>query len=57
VAYVITKKCIVSEFCVPECPEDAITAGDLAYIIDPDSCTDCGDCTEICPVEACVPEE
>jgi ferredoxin len=43
--------------CLPECPEDAITAGDPVYIIDPLKCTDCGDCAEVCPTEACIPVE
>jgi ferredoxin len=43
--------------CLPECPEDAITAGDPVYIINPRLCTDCGDCAEVCPTEACIPVE
>jgi ferredoxin len=41
--------------CLPECPEGAITADDPKYIIDPDICDECGDCAEVCPVEACIP--
>jgi ferredoxin len=44
--------------CLPECPEEAITAADPKYIIAPDKCTDCGDCAEVCPTdptEACIP--
>jgi len=43
--------------CLPECPEDAITADDPKYIIDLQKCTDCGDCAEVCPTEACIPVE
>lgn len=56
-AYKITDDCILCDACVPECPEDAITAGDPKYIIDPIKCTDCGDCAEVCPTEACIPVE
>ncbi|MBN1821999.1 MAG: 4Fe-4S binding protein, partial [Prolixibacteraceae bacterium] len=38
-----------------ECPVDAISEGDI-YTIDPDLCTDCGSCSEVCPVEAISPE-
>jgi ferredoxin len=56
-AYEITDDCILCDACLPECPENAITAGDPKYIIDPDKCTDCGDCAEVCPTEACLPIE
>jgi len=56
-AYTITEECILCDACLPECPEDAITAGDPVYIIDPEKCTDCGDCAEVCPTEACIPLE
>ncbi len=54
-AYIITDDCIMCDACLPECPEDAITASDPKYIIDPKKCTDCGDCAEVCPTEACIP--
>jgi len=56
-AYIITNDCIMCDACLPECPEDAIAAGDPVYIIDRFKCTDCGDCAEVCPTEACVPVE
>ena len=37
----ITKDCIVCGACEPECPNDAITAGDAFYEIDPELCTEC----------------
>ena len=55
--YIITDDCIICDACVPECPEDAILVGDPKYIINPDLCTDCGDCAEVCPTEACIPDE
>ena len=33
---------------------EAISAGDI-YKIDPESCTDCGSCADVCPVEATQP--
>lgn len=35
-----------------ECPVEAITEGDDIFIINPDECTDCGACSEVCPNEA-----
>ena len=40
--------------CVEECPTEAITAGDSAYVIDADKCIDCGACAGACPVGAPV---
>jgi ferredoxin len=57
VAYIITDECIMCDACVPECPTEAITAGDPKYIIDPDLCSDCGNCAGVCPTDACVPVE
>jgi len=37
-----------------ECPEDAISEGDI-YKIDPNKCTECGSCAEVCPTDSCVP--
>ncbi len=54
-AYVITEDCIACGACVPECPTDAISEGDI-YIIDPDACIDCGACNDVCPTDACQPE-
>jgi ferredoxin len=54
-AYEINDDCIMCDACLPECPEEAITAADPKYIIDPNKCTDCGDCAEVCPTEACIP--
>ncbi|MDH4100395.1 MAG: 4Fe-4S binding protein [Nitrospirota bacterium] len=54
-AYTITDECVMCDACRPECPVEAITEGDPAYIIDADICTDCGNCAEVCPTGACVP--
>ena len=33
--------CTLCDACVPDCPNEAITAGDPLYIIDPLKCTEC----------------
>jgi ferredoxin len=55
-AYVITDECIACGACIPECPEDAISEGDI-YVINPELCDDCGSCAEVCPVDCCIPED
>ncbi len=61
-AYKITEECINCGACEPECPNQAITAGDATYIIDPAKCTECvgshpeSQCAAVCPVNACVPD-
>ena len=50
-AYVISNECTACGTCLPECPVDAISEGDI-YSIDADACTDCGVCADSCPVEA-----
>jgi ferredoxin len=60
-AYVITEDCIACGACLPECPNEAISEGDPAYIIDSAKCTECvgffseSQCALVCPVEACIP--
>ncbi len=59
-ALIITDECINCDVCEPECPNEAITAGDEIYEIDPDLCTECvghyetSQCVEVCPVD-CIP--
>ena len=53
-AYKITDACISCGACEPECPTEAIKAGDNIYVIDADKCIDCGACANSCPVEAPV---
>ncbi len=61
-ALVITDECINCGACEPECPNDAITAGDEIYVIAVDKCTECvghfdeSQCAEVCPVDCCVPD-
>ncbi len=59
-ALIITEECINCAACEPECPNEAITAGDEIYIIEPDKCTECvghfdeSQCAAVCPVDCCV---
>jgi ferredoxin len=61
-AYMITEECINCGACEPECPNQAISAGDERYLIDPAKCTECvghfdaSQCAAVCPVDACVPD-
>lgn len=50
-AYVISEECTACGTCLPECPVNAISEGDI-YKIDPEICTDCGTCAGVCPMEA-----
>lgn len=59
-ALMITDECINCDVCEPECPNDAISMGELIYVIDPDRCTECvghfetSQCVAVCPVD-CIP--
>lgn len=62
-AYKISEECISCGACEAECPNQAISEGQTIYVIDPKKCTECvgsyesSRCAEICPVDACVPDE
>jgi len=59
-ALLITDECINCDVCEPECPNDAISQGEVIYIIDPHRCTECvghfeqPQCVEVCPVDCIV---
>lgn len=59
-AFLINEECINCGACEPECPNQAISAGDERYVIDPDKCTECvghfddPQCASVCPVDACI---
>lgn len=61
-ALLINEECINCGACEPECPNEAITAGDEIYVIDPEKCTECvghfdeSQCVAVCPVDCCVPD-
>ena len=47
-AHVISDECTACGACLPECPVECISEGDI-YVIDADTCTDCGACVDVCP--------
>lgn len=59
-ALLITDDCINCDVCLPECPNQAITEGELIYEINPDRCTECvghfdvPQCQEVCPVTCII---
>lgn len=56
----INDDCTSCDACVPACPNDAISAGDVIYVIDADRCTECvgaedtPQCQIVCPADAIV---
>jgi ferredoxin len=58
--FVITDACIRCDACVPVCPNDGISKGEVRYVIDQDFCTECvgffsrPQCASVCPMDCCV---
>ena len=56
----ILENCINCAACVEECPNDAISAGEGVYVVDPERCTECvgafdmPQCVEHCPIDDCI---
>lgn len=59
-ALIITDECINCDVCEPECPNGAISMGEVIYEINPSLCTECvghfdePQCVVVCPVD-CIP--
>jgi len=59
-ALMINEGCTLCDACVPDCPNEAITAGDPVYVIDPMKCTECVGahdeprCKLVCPADCIV---
>ncbi|MFA9454189.1 MAG: YfhL family 4Fe-4S dicluster ferredoxin [Candidatus Aminicenantaceae bacterium] len=61
-ALLINEECISCGACEPDCPNEAITAGEEIYEIAAAKCTECvpvfnePQCVAVCPTDACVPD-
>ena len=59
-ALMINEYCTACDACVPECPNEAITAGNPIYVIDALKCSECvgahdePQCRKVCPVDDCI---
>jgi len=59
-ALMITADCTACDACTEPCPNDAISPGDPAYVIDPLKCTECvgaedePQCKLVCPADCIV---
>ena len=61
-ALFIEDSCINCDMCDPECPNEAITLGEVIYEIDVDKCTECighydkPQCVIACPIDCVKPD-
>ena len=58
---IVASQCTSCTACEAECPNEAISEGGGAFIIDPDKCTEClghfetPQCVAVCPIDdTCV---
>ncbi len=60
-ALMITDECTACDACIEPCPNDAITAGELIFVIDALRCTECvgaeddPQCELVCPADCIIP--
>ena len=58
----INELCVNCDVCEPACPNQAISQGEVIYVIDPARCTECvghydePQCVVVCPVECIDPD-
>ena len=50
--YFVTEQCIGCKLCYPKCPQKCIDITQKPVVIQQEHCLHCGNCAEICPVEA-----
>lgn len=61
-AMLITTDCINCSLCEPECPNEAISPAESAFVIDPEKCTECvghfdrSQCVQVCPADCIIPD-
>ena len=55
-AYIINDACISCGACEAECPVECISSGDDKYVIDANTCIECGSCGGVGAVDAPQPE-
>lgn len=61
-ALMITEDCTNCDACVPVCPNEAISEGDVIYVIDTARCTECvgaeedPQCELVCPADCIIPD-
>jgi ferredoxin len=61
-AYKITEECVSCGSCEAVCKNEAVKADASTYRIDAGRCTECvglfdaPKCSDICPVDACIPD-
>jgi len=60
-ALMITDDCTNCDACTPVCPNDAISEGDIIYVINSLTCTECvgaeddPQCVLVCPADCIIP--
>lgn len=50
--FIITDACIGCGSCLPVCPQNCISTGNIPYYIEQEHCLHCGNCMKVCPAGA-----